>query len=127
MLPLSSQRKKLFFWSGLIVLAILFSLYYVFFLYGISLNMPLRERHLLKFVFVAAVYAAGAVSLRGFGLPWMQRVWHVVYLAILVLLVGLGAFDWLVARTPLEIRVVADSLQEFLVSPILYVVIRMLS
>jgi hypothetical protein len=127
MLPLSSRRKKLFFWGSLVVLIVLYSLYYVFFLYGISLNMPLRGRHILKFLFIVAVYGAGAVGLHGFGMPWMKRVWHVTYLTILVLLVGLGAFDWLVARTPLEVRAVADSLQEFLVSPLLYVVMRILN
>ena len=126
MSPLSSQRRKsLFFWSGLIVLVVLFSLYYVFFLYGVSLNMPLQRRHILKFLFTVAAYGVGAVGLRGFGMPWMERVWHATYLTILVLLVGLGAFDWLVARTPLQVRAVADSLQEFLVSPLLYVGMRL--
>jgi hypothetical protein len=50
-----------------------------------------------------------------------MRIWHGCYLLILILLLGLGAYDWTIARTPLSVREIADSLQEFLVSPVLYV------
>ena len=108
------------------IIVVLYSLYYVFFLYGLSLNMPLHERHIVKFLFTFSVYVVGAVCLRGFAMPWMRQLWHWIYLAILVLLLGLGAYDWLVARTWLELRVVADNLQEFLVSPLLYVAMGIL-
>jgi hypothetical protein len=42
-------------------------------------------------------------------------------LLVLVGLLLLGFYDWGIARAPLSIRIVADDLQEFLVSPILYV------
>jgi len=50
-----------------------------------------------------------------------MKVWNVVYLGVLLLLVLLGIFDWGIARVPLDIRVVADDLQELLISPLLYV------
>lgn len=103
------------------IIVILYALYYVFFLYDLSLNMPLHERHVFKFLFTFCVYVVGAVCLRGFAVSWMRQLWHWTYVAILVLLVGLGVFDWLVMRTWLELREVADNLQEFLVSPLLYV------
>jgi hypothetical protein len=125
MSPLSPPRKQtLIFWSGLLIIAGLYGLYYVFFLYGIALDMSLRGRHVLKFLFAISVYATGAFCLRGFAVPWMRWIWHGTYLVILVLLVGLGLYDWLVARTSLGVRELADNLQEFLVSPLLYVAMR---
>jgi hypothetical protein len=125
MSPLSPPRKQqLIFWMGLLLIAGLYGLYYVFFLYGIALDMSLRGRHVLKFLFTISVYATGAFCLRGFAVPWMRWIWHGTYLVILVLLVGLGLYDWLVARTSLGVREVADNLQEFLVSPLLYVAMR---
>jgi hypothetical protein len=115
------RNRKLFFWIGLSAIVLLYALYYVFFLYGIALSMPLRGRHVVKFLFIAAVYLAGAFCVRRFAAPWMLRIWHGVYLLILVLLVLFGVYDWLIARTALELRGIADSLAEFLVSPILYV------
>jgi hypothetical protein len=121
-----NRKKKFFFWSGVLIIAVLYCLYYVFFLYGVALIMPLRGRHILKFVFTFSVYVVGAICLRGFAVAWMRRVWRWTYLLILVLLVALGGYDWLVARTPLEIRSLADNLQEFLVSPLLYVAMGIL-
>jgi hypothetical protein len=51
----------------------------------------------------------------------MMRVWHGFYILILCLLLCLGVYDWTIARAPLSVREIADSLQEFLVSPVLYV------
>ena len=108
------------------IIIVLYALYYVFFLYGRALTMPLHERHMVKFLFAFSVYVTGAICLRGSAAPWMRQLWHVVYLCVLLLLVGLGVYDWLVARTWLELREVADNLQEFLVSPLLYVAMGIL-
>jgi hypothetical protein len=57
----------------------------------------------------------------------MMQVWHLVYAVALLLLVGLGVYDWEVARAPLAMRGIADDLQEFLISPLLYVGIAILN
>jgi hypothetical protein len=120
------RRNKLIFWIGLAAIALLYGLYYVFFLYGIAQGMSLHGRHVIKFLFVAVVYVVGALCLKGFAAAWMLRIWRITYLVILLLLVVFGLFDWLVARTALELREIADNLLEFLVSPILYVAMRIL-
>jgi hypothetical protein len=120
------RRNRLIFWIGLAAISLLYGLYYVFFLYGIAQGMPLRGRHVIKFLFVAVVYVVGALCLKGFAAAWMLKVWRITYLVILFLLVVFGLFDWLVARTALELREIADNLLEFLVSPILYVAMRIL-
>ncbi|HZE84851.1 MAG TPA: hypothetical protein VE035_11120 [Puia sp.] len=121
------RAKKLFFWSGLFVIALLYCLYYIFFLYRIALDMPIRGRHVIKFCFIALVYASGAVCLRGYADKWMLRAWHLIYFLILGLLVLLGIYDWTIARTPLPVREIADTLLEFLISPILYVAMGIFS
>ncbi len=122
-----AHKKKLIFWIGLLVIAALYGFYYLFFLYGISLDMPLRGRHILKFLFILGVYGVGFLCLRGFAEPWMLRTWHAAYLLILLVLLGLGGYDWMIARTPLALREIAGSLQDFLVSPLLYVGLRYLN
>jgi hypothetical protein len=118
-------KSKLFFWIGLSVIALFYCLYYLFFMYGMFLGMPLRVRHLIKFVFILMAYGVGTWSLKKYGAAWMLRTWHILYLVTLCLLVLLGIYDWGFARAPLSVRGIADSLQEFLVSPILFVAVSL--
>jgi hypothetical protein len=115
------HRKKLFFWIGLVLIVVFYSLYFLLFLYRIAQDMPIRGRHIVKLLFIVLTYVTGVVCLKRYAEPWMMRIWHGFYLLILCLLLCLGAYDWTIARTPLSVREIADSLQEFLVSPVLYV------
>ena len=67
-----TDRKKQWFWMGLILISVLYTLYYVLFLYRISLDMPIRGRHVVKFLFIVLVYGAGVSCLRKWGMPWMM-------------------------------------------------------
>jgi hypothetical protein len=89
--------------------------------------MPLKARHLVKFLSVLIAYGIGAYTLKRFTAGWMMQIWHTVYLSILALLVLLGLYDWSIARVPVEIRGIADNLQEFLISPVLYVAIGIIN
>jgi len=122
-----TDRRKQWFWTGLILISILYCLYYVLFLYHMALDMPIRGRHVVKFLFILLVYGAGVFCLRKWGMPWMLRVWHFCYLLIVFFLLLLGGYDWTIARTPASVRSIADSLQVFLVSPILYVAMRIVA
>lgn len=121
------DRKKLFFGIGLAILLVLYCLYYFYFIYNLAYRIPLRSRHFVKLFFILVCYAIGVVTLRGIATGWMLRLWHIIYLTCLILLLGLGVYDWGIARTPLQVRMVADSLQEFLVSPLLYVAMGLFS
>jgi len=92
-----------------------------------ALTMPIHGRHVVKFFFILMVYGAGFACLRKWGMPWMLRVWHIVYLLIVFFLLMLGGYDWVIARTPASVRSIADSLPGFLVSPILYVAMRIVA
>ena len=122
-----ADRRKQWFWIGLILISVLYCTYYVLFLYRVALNMPIRGRHVVKFLFILLVYGIGAFSLHRWGMPWMLRVWHICYLLIVLLLLLVGGYDWTIARTPESIRSIADSLQGFLISPILYVAMRIVA
>ena len=121
------MNKKRWFWTGLILISVLYSLYNVLFLYRMELYMPIRGRHVVKFLFILMVYGVGFFYLRKWGMPWMLRVWHMCYLLIVLFLLLLGGYDWTIARTPESVRSIADSLQVFLISPILYVAMRILT
>ena len=122
-----SARRKLFFWVGLVVILVLYCIYYLSFIYGLALEIPLRARHFVKFFFILLCYGVGVFALRGSATGWMVRLWHFIYLTCLFLLLLLGVYDWVIARTPLPVRMVADSVQEFLVSPLLYVAMGLFS
>jgi hypothetical protein len=122
-----TDRKKQWFWTGLILICVLYCLYNVFFLYGLELDMTIHGRHVVKFLIILLVYGTGFSCLRRWGRPWMLRAWHLCYLIIVFLLLLLGGYDWTIARTPASVRSVADSLHAFLISPILYVAMRIMA
>jgi len=122
----SPRTGKFYFFAGLCVIILLYAFYYIFFLYGIAQEMPVRGRHVIKFLFIAGVYGSGLFYLKRGGGGWVLSIWHLVYGSALALLVLLGAYDWAVARTALALREVADDLQELLVSPLLYVALGLL-
>jgi len=123
-----SGSRKMYFWIGLAVMLILYCLYYFCFIYGLAYEIhSLRARHFVKLIFILACYAVGVITLRRLTTGWMLRLWHLIYLICLILLLLLGIYDWSIARTPLQVRMVADNLQEFLVSPLLYVAMGLFS
>lgn len=121
------KHSRILFWIGLVAIVALYCTYYLYFIYGLSREIPLRAMHFMKFVFILAAYGLGVLGLRGRAAGWKMRVWHWVYLAGLCFLVGLGVYDWAVDRVVLSIRGVADTVLEFLVSPVLYVGLGLLA
>lgn len=119
-------RRRTFFWLGLIAITLLYVLYYFYFLNGLAFSIGLRARHVVKFLFILVAYGIGSFALPDNTAGWMMRIWHGAYGIGLLLLLLMGIYDWGIARTPLQLRFIADDLQELLVSPILYGVIGML-
>jgi hypothetical protein len=115
------------FWIGLVGIILVYCLYYLYFLYNLSREVPLHLMHILKFIFVLAAYGVGVLGLRRNVSPGLMQLWHLVYAVCLLLLVLLGMYDWFFTRAPLAIRGIADNILEFLVSPVLYVVMSIVS
>jgi hypothetical protein len=120
-------RRKAAFWIGLLAMILIYCFYYLYFIYGISREVSLRAMHFVKFLFVLIAYGAGILGLRKNVSEGMMQLWHLIYAACLLLLVLLGLYDLLFTRAPLAVRGIADNIQELLVSPILYVVISIVS
>ena len=120
-------KRKAAFWIGLAAIIAVYCLYYLYFIYDLSRQVPLHAMHVLKFIFVLAAYGVGVVGLRRNVSPGLMQLWHLVYAACLLMLVLLGMYDWFFTRAPLMVRGIADNIQELLVSPILYVVISIVS
>src|SRR5260221_6496784 len=113
-------KSKTFFWIGLSIIAVLYCLYYLFFMYGVFIGMPLRARHIIKFLFILMAYAAGAYCLKKYAMAWMLHTRHVLYLTTLCLLVLLGIYELGFARGPLPITGIADDLHEISHSAMLF-------
>ena len=65
---------KRWFWTGLILICVLYCLYYVLFLYRMALAMPIHGRHVIKLLFILMVYSAGFAFLPKWGMPWMSAL-----------------------------------------------------
>lgn len=122
-----TDRKKQWFWTGLVLICIVYGFFNVLYLYKLELYLSIRGRHVVKFLSILLVYGVGVYCLRRWGAPWMLRVWHGCYLTIVLLLLLLGGYDWTIARTPAAVRALADSLHAFLISPVLYVAMRIVA
>lgn len=120
-------KRPVLFWIGLAAIILVYCLYYLYFIYNLSRQVSLHVMHILKFLFVLAAYGMGLLGLRRNVSPGLMQLWHMVYAACLLLLVMLGMYDWFFTRAPLAVRGIADNIQELLVSPVLYVVIGIIS
>jgi len=120
-------KRRAAFWIGLAAIILVYCLYYLYFIYNLSREVPLRVMHILKFIFVLAAYGVGVLGLRRNVSPGLMHLWHLVYAVCLLLLVLVGGYDWLFTRAPLAVRGIADNILELLVSPVLYVAISIVS
>ena len=120
---LSNPKQKRYFLFGLLAICTTYILYYLVFLYNLSHDMSLKSRHVVKFCSIIITYFIGMMAFRKNGPSWILQVWHICYGSIILLLLILGGYDWAIARTPEQLRIIADNLQEFLISPILFVAI----
>ncbi len=124
-MAVNRERNRSFGW-GLLVILILYCCYYLGFVYGVFMQIPLRARHLIRILFVLLVYFAGGRGLRKDMAGWMMKIWHLLYALGISGMLILGMYDWWVVRLPVTARYIGDSLQEFLVSPVLYIAIGLL-
>jgi hypothetical protein len=120
-------RNRIFFLIGFAVLLLVWCLYYFYFIYDMAREIPMKAVHIIKFLFIVLTYGIGLWGLGRNRPHWILRAWHVVYGMLLLALIFLGIYDWMLARPPLSIRMLADEIQEFLISPLLYVVLGILA
>jgi len=120
-----SDKSRFIF--GLIFIVIIYTLFYVLYFENSSLNIPRRLGHVIKFGTTIAVYFVGTYHLGKLEDSWMAYIWHVIHISGLLIITSLGAYDFLISEISLNLRLFALSVQEILISPILYLAMGLLN
>jgi hypothetical protein len=50
----------------------------------------------------------------------MGILWHIIHIGLLSIITLIGAYDWVFGMVNMNIKIFATSLQEILISPVLY-------
>ncbi|NNC50489.1 MAG: hypothetical protein HKO01_08155 [Flaviramulus sp.] len=58
---------------------------------------------------------------------WMSYLWHFIHITGLCIITSIGLFDWLISDIPLGVLLFGGSVQEFLISPLLFVAMGLLN
>ncbi|GAC1426562.1 MAG: hypothetical protein NVS1B13_23360 [Flavisolibacter sp.] len=114
-----SNRNR--FLIGLVAITILYFIYNVFLDITTLTNIPRQVKHINKLACVLLVYGTGSLILRKFTVSWMMQLWHIMHLSVILLLLLIGFYDWWQGMITPETRNIANSLFDFLISPVLYV------
>jgi hypothetical protein len=115
---------------GLVIIFILYSCYYIFIAEQRDTAMlPRKLRHFISLLFTIAVYFAGTYHLGKLKVTWMATIWHVVHIGGLCIITSIGLFDWLFleGKAIPRLSIFARTIQELLISPILYVAMGLLN
>ncbi len=107
--------------GGLLCVILLYSLFYVLFAdRAYTYNIPRKIRHVIKFGTTVAVYLVGTWHLGQLKDKWMSTLWHFIHISLLCTITAIGAYDWIFGMVNLKTKEMAASMQEFLISPVLY-------
>lgn len=107
--------------GGLLCVILLYSLFYVLFAdRAYTYNIPRKIRHVIKFGTTVAVYLVGTYHLGQLKDKWMSTLWHFIHISLLFTITAIGAYDWIFGMVNLKTKEMAASMQEFLISPVLY-------
>lgn len=123
----SNKRKYL---VGLFCTVAIYSLYYVYLVDNVNIDLyqiPRKIRHVIKFVTTIAVYIIGSFHLGQIKEKWMAILWHIVHISLLFTITSFGLYDWFIYPLTLSAKNLAQSMQEFLISPVLYATMGILN
>lgn len=118
------KSDKVRFVVGLIIIFIIYSCYYIFIADNKdSAQIPRKLRHAISLGITIAVYVVGTIHLGKLKVTWMATLWHIVHIAGLCIITAIGIYDWifLTGKPNLGLSMFARSIQELLISPVLYV------
>jgi len=116
------------YWIGFIVIVIIYSLYNLYLVdVGYYQDIPRKVRHIGKFTAILTIYATGTFALRKYTAEWMMFIWHLVHIVIIALLLLIGIYDWSFGEISAQMRNVANTLFEFLISPLIYIGVGILN
>ncbi|HLI93542.1 MAG TPA: hypothetical protein VKU83_08025 [Puia sp.] len=122
------DKIRLYFFLGLLATALLYSAYNLFILDPyVYERMSRGTRHIYKFGAVIISWLIGFLVFRKRTAGWLVLIWHLAFgvgLAILILFAG---YDAAIRELPPPVRQPVSTFHEFLISPIPYVFIGIVS
>jgi hypothetical protein len=107
--------------GGLAIILVIYTLFYVYFVDGDVLWIPRKIRHVIKFATTIAVYLVGTAHLGELKDKWMSHLWHLIHISLLGFITLVGLYDWTFGMVSQQIKDMTWTMQEFLISPVLYV------
>ena len=118
----------MFFFIGLLAIAILYSIYNLYLLDTRFFTITTRmTRHVIKFGSVLVAYGIGLLAFKRFCPSWLMQLWHFLYAAGLLLLILLGVYDGWISQLSMPVRNLVITLHEFLISPVPYVIVGIIN
>jgi len=84
-------------------------------------QIPRKVRHIARFLSIVMVYGIGLYTLKKAMEGWVINIWNIIYLVFASLLILIGLYDWSTGGASNQIRNIANTLHEFLISPVLFV------
>lgn len=117
------------FISGLIFIIIIYSWYYLYFMNdeGSWKSYSNLAFHLIRFGTTIAVYFVGTFHLGKLKDSWMSSLWHLVHVSGLIIITSMGLFDYFILEISRNLKEFAHTIQEILISPVLYVAMGLLN
>ncbi len=116
------HTERLRWLIGLAMILIIYTLFYLFFIESDQTQyIPRRIRHLIKFSTTFIVYLVGTFHLGKLNDKWMSQIWHFIHISLLTVLLLIGAYDWIFGMVSKQVKDFTVTIQEFLISPVLYV------
>jgi len=93
------EKHRLFFFTGLLASAILYSAYNLYVLDPyVYADMARGTRHLYKFGSIIIAWLIGFAAFRKTAPAWLLHLWNILYAASLAILLLLAACDALIAN-----------------------------
>jgi hypothetical protein len=119
-----SHKRSFYFFAGLLVIVLLYSLYNIYLLEPWYLDVTSRmARHVVRFAFVIMVYGIGLWAFRKWELlDWLKTIWLIFYGASLLILVLLGIYDKWIHSFDRSFLDATFAFHEFVISPAPYFV-----
>ncbi|MBU2949825.1 hypothetical protein KO493_03840 [Tamlana agarivorans] len=116
------------FFSGLLMIILIYSLYSIYFAENKNTpDIPRKLRHVISLGATVTIYLIGTSHLGKLQDSWMSFIWHLVHISGLCILTTLGLFDWLIAEISPKLKLFCLTIQEILISPVLYVAMGLLN
>ncbi len=121
-------NKYVYYWVGFIIIVVIYSVYN---LYLVDVNyyqsIPRKVRHICKLLTILSIYGTGTFALKKYAAGWMMYIWHLLHIVIIALLLLIGLYDWSFGELSAQFRNVANTLFEFLISPVIYIAVGILN